>query len=99
VSYGLKHVKLNLSGSHGNVFHILGAAKGLVRKVEGFKAANEFARQADGTAWREMGGDWSYNDVLRTVKDKIGLTFVADGELTDVDKDLYELNDHKEVWI
>jgi hypothetical protein len=46
-----------------------------------------------------MGGDWSYNDVLRTVKDKIGLTFVADGELTDVDKDLYELNDHKEVWI
>jgi|APSaa5957512535_1039671.scaffolds.fasta_scaffold00113_102 hypothetical protein len=99
MSYGLKHVKLNLSGSHGNVFHILGAAKGLVRKVEGFKAANEFARQADGTAWREMGGDWSYNDVLRTVKDKIGLTFVADGELTDVDKDLYELNDHKEVWI
>ena len=99
MSYGLKHVKLNLSGSHGNVFHILGAAKGLVSKVEGHKAANEFARQADGTAWREMGGDWTYNDVLRTVKDKIGLTFVANSELPDVDKDLYELNDHKEIWI
>jgi len=99
MSYGLKHVKLNLSGSHGNVFHILGAAKGLVRQVEGSKEAREFADKANGTAWRGVGGVWTYNDVLRTVKDKIGLTFVADGELTDVDKDLYELNDHKEIWI
>ena len=100
-SYGLSHVKLDLSGPKGNVFYVLGAIEKLVQQVEGYDAAKGFAEMAMGTACNAIGFNvhHDYNTILRYCKEKTGITFVANQKL-DVDDDLYELKKPtREVWL
>ena len=100
IQHDLSHIKLDIGGQKGNVYYVLGACKNLITKLEGHEAGDSFIDMATGTPWKELGGEsWNYNDVLRYIKDKLGITFVSRHELSGVDEDLYELSDELNVWL
>tara|TARA_B100001179_G_C18493250_1_gene360939 strand:+ start:330 stop:635 length:306 start_codon:yes stop_codon:yes gene_type:complete len=100
IQHDLSHIKLDIGGPKGNVYYVLGACKNLITKLEGHEAGDSFIDMATGTPWKELGGEsWNYNDVLRYIKDKLGITFVSRHKLSGVDKDLYELSDELNVWL
>ena len=99
MQYDLSHLKLDIGGSKGNVYYILGTCKNLVTKLEGYEAGDSFIDMATGTPWKELGGEsWNYNDVLRYIKEKLNITFVSRHKL-DIDDDLYEVSDEHNVWL
>ena len=101
-SYGLSHIKLDLSGPKGNVFYVLGAIENLVQQVEGYDAAKGFAEMAMGTACNAIGFNVhnDYNTILRYCKEKTGITFVANSKIGELDDDLYEVKKPTdEVWL
>jgi len=99
MQYDLSHLKLDIGGSKGNVYYILGTCKNLVTKLEGHEAGDSFIDMATGTPWKELGGEsWNYNDVLRYIKEKLNITFVSRHKL-DIDDDLYEVSDEPNVWL
>ena len=101
-SYGLSHVKLDLSGPKGNVFYVLGAIEKLVQQVEGYDAAKGFAEMAMGTACNAIGFNvhHDYNTILRYCKEKTGITFVANSKIGELDDDLYEVKKRTDdVWL
>jgi hypothetical protein len=100
IQHDLSHIKLDIGGPKGNVYYVLGACKNLITKLEGHEAGDSFIDMATGTPWKELGGEsWNYNDVLRYIKDKLGITFVSRHELSGVDEDLYVLSDELNVWL
>jgi hypothetical protein len=101
-SYGLTHIKLDLSGPKGNVYYVLGAIQKLVQQVEGHTAANGFAEMAMGTAVNKLGFENhnDYNTILRYCKEKTGITFVANNKIGELDDDLYEVKKRTDdVWL
>ena len=100
IQHDLSHLKLDIGGSKGNVYYVLGTCKKLVEKIEGYEAGNSFIDMATGTPWKELGGEsWNYNDVLRYIKDKLNITFVSSHKLSGEDKDLYEVSGEPNVWL
>jgi hypothetical protein len=101
-SYGLDHIKLDLSGPKGNVFYVLSAIENLVKQVEGWEAAKGFAEMAMGTAVNKLGfnNHNDYNTILRYCKEKTGITFVANNKMGELDDDLYEVKKRTDdVWL
>jgi hypothetical protein len=101
-SYGLDHVKLDISGPKGNVFYLLSAIKNLVKQVEGWEASKGFAEMAMGTACNAIGFNvqHDYNTILRYCKEKTGVTFVANSKIGELDDDLYEVRKRTDdVWL
>ena len=100
IQHDLSHLKLDIGGSKGNVYYVLGTCKKLVEKIEGYEAGDSFIDMATGTPWKELGGEsWNYNDVLRYIKDKLNITFVSRHELSGVDKDLNEVSSEQLQWL
>jgi len=101
-SYGLSHIKLDLSGPKGNVFYVLGAIEKLVQQVEGSAAAKGFGEMAMGTAVNKLGFNvqHDYNTISRYCKEKTGVTFMANSKIGELDDDLYEVKKlTDEVWL
>lgn len=92
MSYGLSHLKLDLSGPDGNVYVVVAKCAKLVKKIEGPDEAKNFSVLAIGEPARELGQDWTYEDVLVYCKKKTGITFVSDRKL-DIDPELYEIEE------
>ena len=100
IQHNLSHLKLDIGGSKGNVYYVLGTCKNLVAKLEGYEAGDSFIDMATGTPWKELGGEsWNYNDVLRYIKDKLNITFVSRLKLSGVDEDLYEVSSEQLQWL
>ena len=49
IQHDLSHLKLDIGGSKGNVYYVLGTCKNLVAKLEGYEAGDSFIDMATGT--------------------------------------------------
>lgn len=84
-SYRLKDRKLDISGPKGNAFIVMGVATEFVKQVEGIEVSRRFFRYL-----RESS---DYNELLRRVIRKTGITLVSPYELRGIDPDLYEIEE------
>lgn len=88
MSYGLSNKKLDIGGPKGNVFAVLGIAMGIVKQVEGKAASKTWAAEAFDL------DNSSYEDVLRAVIAKTGITLIASHDIG-IDPSLYTIEDNE----
>lgn len=63
----MKNIRLNIGGQRGNAFYILGTVHKL-GKTMGLtqKECDTITEEMKGIVWHELGGKWSYEDLLKT---------------------------------
>lgn len=99
MSYRLSHIKLDIGGPKGNAFVVIALTSDLVKQIEGFEAVKKYTAECRGEMVTKLGGSWDYNDLLRFVVKKTGITLVAEHELPSVDSDLYVIEKKDEIYL
>lgn len=90
MSYHLHQYKINIGGPDGNTWFLLAKVIPIIRQVEGEEAASAFRQLCLGQTMCKLGFTWSYEDVLKTIIDKTGITFISYYELP-ISPELYTL--------
>ena len=99
MSYKLSHIKLDISGEKGNALVVIALTSDLVKQLEGRDAAEKYQAGCRGELVSKLGGNWLYNDLLRFVINKTGITLVSDRELPSVDSDLYTIEKKDQIYL
>ena len=99
MSYKLSHIKLDIAGPKGNVFVVIALTSDLVKQIEGHDAVEQYQAGCRGEMVTKLGGSWNYNDLLRFVVNKTGITLVSDREIPSVDSDLYVIEKKDQIYL
>ena len=98
MSYGLNHLKIDIGGPDGNTFFLLAKVCSVIRQVEGKEEASKFRKLCMGQGMSKLGFEWGYEDILRAIIDKTGITLVSDRELP-IDPSLYTIEEINATYL